>query len=279
MAAIVTQPITSRQVVTLDTAADWDDWFNILKTRSEGLRVWRFVNPESSDEPPSEPQPPTVSQLRAEARTIIELTSEEQSLYRFMWDEYRTNDAQFTRITSSITDITTYIYSTVARRHLVLLDGANPKKALQTLKARLSPTDLSREREVSRLYLLARRGPQRQKVETWLEVWESAYNEAKKLNVPEVAGARAVYDFLEAVRNTDSGWSQSMRTWMNMKQSRKGKQYVCPDVLEIVEQYRNHRREEQVMNARGERSAFSATLNDETAVSKYDGSREERTTT
>jgi hypothetical protein len=107
------------------------------------------------------------------------------------------------------------------------------------LKKRLQPTDQLRELSLSTKYQKLKKAPKAQDLDNWLKDWEKVYYQCKKIEHPEVQGTRSVRDFLRAVSNTDSEFATY---WSNdISKSQKANQ-TTPDLYEIVEHFRDHRR-------------------------------------
>jgi hypothetical protein len=107
------------------------------------------------------------------------------------------------------------------------------------LKKRLQPTDQLRELSLSAKYEKLKKAPKAQDLDNWLKDWEKVYYQCNKIKHPEVQGTRPVRDFLRAVSTTAPEFAIY---WSNdIAKSEKAKQ-ITPDLYEIVEHFRDHRR-------------------------------------
>jgi hypothetical protein len=106
---------------------------------------------------------------------------------------------------------------------------------LVALKKRLAPTTRARELEVISRYTKLKLYTKREPPEQWLQSWEETYLEAKKLNLPNVANNRATYDFLQAIYPLDATFASANEVYIS-----KAKE--IPNVLDLIEEFRNHLR-------------------------------------
>jgi hypothetical protein len=106
---------------------------------------------------------------------------------------------------------------------------------LVALKKRLAPTNRARELEVIHRYTKLKQYTKREEPEQWLRSWEETYSEAKKLNLPDVANNRATYDFLQAIYPLDA-------TFASANEVHISKSKEIPNVLDLIEEFRNHLR-------------------------------------
>ena len=76
---MTTQQPNPRATVYLTSPRDWDDWFPIAKAYGLALEIWDYVNPDNPEERvlPTEPPEPAVSQVKADATTVIDLRGDE----------------------------------------------------------------------------------------------------------------------------------------------------------------------------------------------------------
>ena len=80
---------------------------------------------------------------------------------------------------------------------------------LVALKKRLAPTDFARKQDIVRKYNKMKTYSKREDIETWLKDWEIIYTDAQKLNLPEVADDRSLFDFTHAISSIDAGYAST----------------------------------------------------------------------
>jgi hypothetical protein len=83
---------TNWQTINLRTPDDWVPWYALLKVQATMWNVWQYIDPEAPltflPLPPVSPICPTAKDIKAGARSLIELNTEEQSLYKLLIGEY-----------------------------------------------------------------------------------------------------------------------------------------------------------------------------------------------
>ena len=82
---------TTAKAVILNRPKDWQPWLFIVKTMAKGSDVWRYINPKIDTTLAIPPRPikPTIQQIKAAATSLVDLTVEEQDLYKLMLADYK----------------------------------------------------------------------------------------------------------------------------------------------------------------------------------------------
>ena len=86
---------------------------------------------------------------------------------------------------------------------------------LIALKKRLAPTDYTRKLELIYKYNKLKKFSKKEDVEKWLKDWETTFADGKKLNIPEVADERSLFDFTHAISAIDSGYTSTQEYFIN----------------------------------------------------------------
>ena len=92
----------------------------------------------------------------------------------------------------------------------------DPYDTLVALKKRLKPTYETRALWAEKRYHQLAKGPTNQDVDSWLDEWIDVYHEAKRMEIVEVSGDRAIRDFLMAIENIDPVYSNTRKNFRNL---------------------------------------------------------------
>ncbi|RKF77762.1 hypothetical protein GcM3_069030, partial [Golovinomyces cichoracearum] len=127
-----------------------------------------------------------------------------------------------------------------------------------------APTDRARELRVTRLYNDALVYGDNEPVIRWLDNYQHVYEKAKELNLPGITGYRAHYDFIYAIKIIDAEYSK----YLSIQLEKKRKKDKVPFLSEMIEDFRNHQRQEQAFgetdrNFRDERRVVAATFKED----------------
>jgi cell division protein YceG involved in septum cleavage len=128
---------------------------------------------------------------------------------------------------------------------------------LIALKQSVAPSDQARELELTNRYQKLKKAPKGQNIDDWLKQWEKTYASCKKLDLPDVARTRLLYDFLKAVQELAPDFAG---IWMVRIQEREHNGEVIPDIYTILEHSRNHARVQNAQKAQVEHGAFASTF-------------------
>jgi hypothetical protein len=251
--------------VILNSPGDWDEWIEVIKTQALAGKVWQYLDPSEDVVPAlNEPVAPTPTQINTQKTTVGQLTAEEREEYKILRQDYKWERDQYDKKDAALSSLRTAIQSSVSRSCLhYTFETSNAREMLTELKKRLQPTDQLRELSLSAKYQKLKKTPKTHDLDNWLKDWEKTYYQCKKIDLPEVQGARPVRDFLRAVSTTApefaTYWSNDILKSQRAEQ-RAGQQagqqaeqqagqqagqqamQITPDLYEIVEHFRDHRR-------------------------------------
>ena len=80
------------QSITLRTTEDWVPWYAVLKQQATMWNVWQYIDPQASflllAQPPVPPTCPTYTDIKPDARHIMQLESHELTAYNMLTREY-----------------------------------------------------------------------------------------------------------------------------------------------------------------------------------------------
>ncbi|PNY30071.1 Uncharacterized protein TCAP_00019 [Tolypocladium capitatum] len=113
----------------------------------------------------------------------------------------------------------------------IIADETNVAEELTLLKAQVKPT----EQEVLDRYNALLKSPNRIKISKWVDDWQVALTEARRLGIAETTGLKPTRAFLQTVYPLDSSWASYWLNEMDMQAHRDlpGWKAAFPDGLKI----------------------------------------------
>src|SRR4029077_13361346 len=233
---------SSKTTVILTTSADWREWIEVTKTAAEGHGVWDHMDPDKTSEQilslnvPLEPQPQEINPAKTQ---IAQLDEAEEKRLRMRKKDYREELREYKEKHKGIGLLRTRIQETVARTNLHYTFNKNTVyDILVQLKERFAPDDETRERDLELQYESLKHPPRDSNIESWLQRWEGTNTEARRINLSNVEGNRAVRDFIRAAKTFAPGWSEY---WANYRRSNPS---TTPDLYGIIQNLREYRRDQ-----------------------------------
>ncbi|OCK72821.1 hypothetical protein K432DRAFT_256122, partial [Lepidopterella palustris CBS 459.81] len=205
---------------------DWQAWFLVVQNKALRAGVWKYVDPSVENPPalPELPIPPTPSKINSAAKTYYDLNPDEIQRYNVLQNTYRNEVATYNQIQLPLNSIYDYILATVSKRNLVYVrECSTPHSLLQALRKRLAPTDRGRKLEIQKkLSELYRPPTTERQIDTWLQQWETVYQEAKDLQMDE----QRFKEVVEEAETSSSGHVTSLydlierfRNWHHVQQA------------------------------------------------------------
>ena len=208
---------TSEQAsVKLNSKSDWKKWFHNVKSiaTTGRVNVWPYIDPmvkQTTPIPiePTRPNPVVTTNNATEVeRTTI---AAEMDAYRWKWEVYKDDSKKYDAIMEGISKVGTYINNTVIRRNIVHIEKAlTVVEMLKSLKKKFVPNDESELLRVRTEWRALQTYSRREKITEWILKWENMYNDALSVNLPEVQGHQACFDFLLAAITYDPMWCTAM---------------------------------------------------------------------
>jgi len=241
--------------VILTGQNDWDEWIEVVKTKAIAFDIWSLVNPDTTNPPTlEEPQAPKPRSVNPQKTIFSELDEDEKEQLRELQRERKRNLDKYDRRRQALASLRAHIQGTVARTNLsYTFNCETVHDMLVKLQKRFSPTDEAREREVIRRYQnLRTEVPKTRAKEPWLQEWEKAYDDCKRLKLPDTEGNRAARDFIYTVDTFDPVFASY---WRN----RLLESNIKLDFHEIVQKFREYQTESPE-NSRNHHSAFETTF-------------------
>lgn len=250
---------TTSKTVTLNQPSDWKPWLFVVKTIADGGDIWGYINPDLDTEPvvPIRPEKPAPQEVNSSKNSIVALDPTEKETFKILLSVYKEDLAKANKVLDTIQAVRTYIVKTVSTKNITYIDDKTTVyQMLVALKKRLAPTDYAQKLDVVQKYNKLKTYSKEEDVEKWLEDWETIYTNGKKLNIPEVADERPLFDFTHAVSVIDSGYSSTQEYFINLKIKNSE---TLPELFDLVEDFRNHYRRTDALKTSASHSAFSTT--------------------
>jgi hypothetical protein len=196
----------------LEGPKDWDEWYEIVRSSAQARGVFQLVNINAATQPmqPTRPAEPLYQDIKQSATSYTALDDKEKDHYKVLLTEYRNRLARFDKEQAALIDILNHIQNTVARGLRTYMYGLDtPFEILKALKKRLAPTDRARRLELAREYQALKKAPRAQSLDSWLQLWETIFAEAEKLQLAEIQDNKALYDFILAIKGVDTAYANA----------------------------------------------------------------------
>jgi hypothetical protein len=253
---------TTTKTVILDQPSHWEPWLFVVKTIADGGDTWKYIDPDLNTEPivPNRPEKPNPQDVNPSKTSLLTLNTEEKETFKLLLSMYKEDLAIAKQVLDTIQTVRNHIVTTVSTTNIVYInDKTTVYQMLVALKKRLAPTDYARKLDLAHKYNKLKKFSKKEDIEKWLKDWETTYTDGKKLNIPEVADERSLFDFTHAVSAIDSGYASTQEYFINQK-IRKSE--TLPELYDLVEDFRNHYRRTEALKPSYSHSAF-ATLGGE----------------
>ncbi|KAF2805013.1 uncharacterized protein BDZ99DRAFT_458905, partial [Mytilinidion resinicola] len=199
--------LLSTTKVILASGPDWKLWINQIKTHAESLRVWQYIDPDATTRLPAKAAPiePTIRMAMTNASAtgnepdITELSDEQYKKYDRLVKKYAMEEKAYEKHVTALFSVQTRISESVvvALQHYYV--GKPVSEWLAILKAAIAPSDQNSKLRIAANYNRLLSPPRNQNVDIWMANFLLAYNAAKEENLPDVAGDRAVHNFLHVI--------------------------------------------------------------------------------
>src|SRR5436190_23975986 len=149
MAALSTQ----RVMVYLTGSRDWDNWLPVAKAYAQSLEIWGFVNPdiEESTPLPTEPPTPSVSQVKAGATAITDLTEATQlTQYGYLREIWKEENKKYEKIKQGLSLFRNYLHSTIDANKIIYFIKNNDSlhSIMKTLKTEYSISIKTHQKDI-----------------------------------------------------------------------------------------------------------------------------------
>ena len=200
---------TERGAVTrvnfiLDKVDDWFNWIFLRKDFAKDHKIWQYVNPDTPKESlpdleASNPKP-LLTDYKARATKLSDLSPEDRESYRWEVDQWRLDQVTIQRLEKALVDLNTEITRSIATRHLYLIqDLPTVHDRLVALKKHFCPSTTDRSRDLAAKYTNLKTAPRNTKaLDQWMADWIHVTTQCQSINLPETSGYKPQEDFLTA---------------------------------------------------------------------------------
>jgi hypothetical protein len=266
--ATTTQTAIRKELILVNHE-QWDTWILSLRSKVDRYNLWPYLDPDTAaaDVPKLvQPTRPTYDTVKQGATRLADLNPEErlelselraiyledQRLYTKQWDVY-----------NELRDW--FLQTTATSLHPFFIRLSEPRLMLIEIKKRCTVIDHIREIELGQEYAKQKQTPMNVDLNTWVDNWDVLYQKCKTAKIVEVTQDRPVFDFLAAIRPHAPSFAD---VWLELYQARKLKGEALPELPEVTEMFRNHRRlvGTQTSESKTRQAAFSASFQEGTAT-------------
>lgn len=244
---------TSRKIV-LAKSEDWDTWYSLLKSRAVNMRIWDLVDPDS-DTKPAQPKKPTKPAPFDFGTTDADFSEAKFKRWTAMEQVWRSDEKEYDKSMNALADLTIAIQESISANVYILIQKKpqHPWDLLRELKAIVAPTDFARLQRLSNKYKELLKGSGSQDVEEWLDEWVVWCEQARSVNLPEIASEkRTMQQFLVAVSYKETIYAETTLTLVDAQ--------AVTSMEQVIANYRDRYRLHQSMgkgNAQDSHSAFA----------------------
>ena len=215
-------------LVILTTQKDWRSWKDNIDIYADQFGIRSYIDPSKPDPGlPKEPKRPIVTDIKATTpdttadrdadgnyphRTTLysDLSPSEQDHLRLLMLQYDEDKRYWRKQVEGMAKLRVKIQETVAVDNHVYTRGPTAYAAIVKLQNRFKPTDEARESELTDTWNTLVGTNKVSDIDTWLQAWETTYDECLELKLPVVAGTWPVKGFLRAVKKVSPSFSDTI---------------------------------------------------------------------
>ena len=260
----------SKVNLILDKLSDWLQWFFIIQDTAKTNKVWQYIDPSKKKdnlptlEPPKRPTPKDVLPT---ATSIAQLNQHQLTAYNQLYAEYKDDLRIYQKQEQAINGISNYIVRSTSVAYLPLIDGLDTvHERLQALKNALAPTTSGRKHDVLIQYTALKAYDTNQNLDKWLNSWRNIYKLAEQLELPDVQGFRAHYDFIRAIKPISSSFAGALEVDLIRKER---KDEAAPSIIDLIEEFKEHYRMQQAAPTTTASNSAFATLQSNADSNSY----------
>ena len=194
-----TQP-TQRSTAVILGPNNWTEWIRSIQRRAETLGVWKFVDPAGAEEL-QDSRYPEVKDVKPTAERYSDLSEDEKEELKEQRAQYRQNYEIVRTARLSVDRVSVIIEQSINPTYLSILNAATTtRKALEDLRDHLQPANDEAKEALKVKYRELSKPPAKAKLEQWTLEWESAFREAKRLEMVMLDEETMSQDFLMAAK-------------------------------------------------------------------------------
>jgi hypothetical protein len=155
-----------------------------------------------------EPTRPSHTDIDSDATQLANLDAEDFKRWALLKDDFNERMRDYKEKLRAISDLDSYIVSTLARNHHRLIRNlTTPYEKLKVLKQKLEPTSNHLQQSAQAAYDRAQKWNSRLKLEDWLKAYRDAYLDAEEAQLSVVNGYTPHYNFVRAIAQANPACS------------------------------------------------------------------------
>src|SRR5256714_8466395 len=266
MMATTTQAVIRKELI-LTNHEQWDTWILSLRSKVDRYNLWPYLDPDAAaaDVPRLvQPTRPTYDTVKRGATKLADLSVEERLELSELRAIYLEDQRLYTKQWEVYNELRDWFLQTTAMSlHPFFVRLSDPRLMLIEIKKRCTVINHIREIELGQEYAKQKKTPKNKDLNTWVDDWEVLYQKCKTANIIEVAQDRPVFDFLAAIRPLAPSFAD---VWLELYQARKLKGEALPELPEVTEMFRNHRRLVDTQTSTSGTNQVAASFQGETAT-------------
>jgi hypothetical protein len=167
-----TPPVAVSSVI-LASPNDWDEWIEVIKSKANNNRLWKYIDPST---PKTEllrlEEPVRASPKDANSRgktKLSDLDEDEKEELRTLKSDHRDNLKLYRKQPSALDTLRSQILSSISRTYLIYTFKCDSTyDVLVSLKQRIAPSDHARKLQIATKYARLKKAPRDQNFEVWL---------------------------------------------------------------------------------------------------------------
>ena len=257
----------------LNGPKDWDAWLLLIKGVARCGHIWQFVNPDTPEEDLpvlSKPVKPTANSIRilnltpkptatpaetpatshnVSPRRISksDLSSVEKEELEDQLETYDDLKKEYEKQVEAMDNLVTRIQGSIRRDFLTLYcKDLEPYAMLKALQYRFAQTPEQKKKSlIARWTSLQDPKKRGRDIETWLQKWETTYDNCRAIGLPDVNGMRPIHAFVTAVHSIAPSFADHWRLLLIRKHGRDDPRAAFK---EAISQFREWRRLTQYDN-------------------------------
>ena len=205
--------------------------------------VWQYIDPQASflllAQPPVPPTCPTYTDIKPDARHIMQLESHELTAYNMLTREYDRQLAAYEKYQKAIDKLSQGIRRSISSDNQRLIITQSLRDGILTLQRIFAPTDSSRMRQIAKRWsALCTQQPPKNNFDAWIQKWQVCYAEALDVGLDEFRNTeRIAYDFLEATASISPDF---YAYWLNCMHENEDYGQPLPTFSVILNRYAEH---------------------------------------
>ena len=203
--------------------------------------IWEFVNPATLKADVSNLEISEIlktTDVNSAATSIAKLENIEKNIYWVLLAQYNHKIFTYNQKMLVLQNLCIFIQRTVFQIYFCYIFNAeNVYKMLTALKNKVMLTNLTRKTEFSNCYQRIKKTSKIQYIKIWFWKWEKIYINCKTLALSDIADDWLLHDFLHAISDISSDFSDRWKIEIQKKQM---KRKLLSDLYKILKFFQNN---------------------------------------